>query len=162
MVRAGVAEQGARGWYAPCSSSNESSGSCFPSTELCVIAFSSSALPYEKYKSAVSGASSPCVFVLSRAGRSEHGAGRAGTCNSHQLERRRVVLHGLFVFFEREGAFGMFNGVFERHRRVCGGLLCLSATAAGISDLCARTGLGVTHDMAGCGGSEGGRAARWW
>ena len=103
--------------YIP-SSSSSSSAFCFPSTEFWEIAFSNSAFPYAKYRSAVSGASSPCFFVLSHRRWSEHQDALRDaqrTCYSHLFQRGRVVLHSLLVFLECKCAFGVCNSVFKRH-----------------------------------------------
>lgn len=79
------------------------------------MAFSSSALPYAKYKSAISGACSSNFFVLQGAAADRSGRAMRATqaCHLRYFECRRVVLHRLLVLLEREGAFGVFDGVLE-------------------------------------------------
>ena len=85
-----------------------SSRCSFPRTELCTIAFSSKALPYEKYKSAVSGAFSPSCWVLFEGGGVETRLEKHER-DLHEFKRSGIVIYSLFIFFQCKGAFGLFN-----------------------------------------------------
>jgi len=133
----------------PCSSSSSGLGWSLPNTPAWAIAFSNSAFPYEKYRSAVSGASSPAfdvLWVIKReirsSGRVNLGRDAIGGDYAQDLEGSCVKLDGLFVLAEGERAFGLLNRAFEGEFGGRGGsLLSLSfpvITGEGLSRSCGR------------------------
>lgn len=101
-----------------------------PNTEFCVTAFSRSAFPYEKYKSAVSGAFSPSCSVLMEKNRKVLIIGRGVRRETnhrrdlHQFQCSGIMFYSLFILFKSKCAFGLFNGALDSVRRPSFWRLC--------------------------------------